>query len=382
MIYLNNAATTYPKPKEVYEKVDYFFRNNGVNPGRSQDKKTMDINRVIFDTREKLAKFFGIEDSSNFIFTSGATMSLNLTLKGYLKQNDHLISTKLEHNSVIRPLNKLQNEGRITVTFVDFNNDGIIEVDKIKEAINENTSLIVLSHASNVLGTINNIEEISKFARDNNIKLLVDAAQTAGILETDLSKSKIDMLAVPGHKSLYGPPGIGGLYITEDIDLDTILEGGTGSNSLDELQPEIKPDKYESGTLNTLGIVGLGAGIDFIKKIGIKKIYQHEKELLSVFLNGLKDINNIKIYGTTDLDKKVGVVSINLDNLSAAKFAHILQNRYNISVRAGMHCAPYVHKSLKTDQKGMVRFSFSYFNTLDEINETLSVIEKIAKKEG
>jgi cysteine desulfurase family protein len=382
MIYLNNAATTYPKPKEVYEKVDYFFRNNGVNPGRSQDKKTMDINRVIFDTREKLAKFFGIEDSSNFIFTSGATMSLNLTLKGYLKQNDHVISTKLEHNSVIRPLNKLQNEGRITVTFVDFNNDGIIEVDKIKEAINENTSLIVLSHASNVLGTINNIEEISKFARDNNIKLLVDAAQTAGILETDLSKSKIDMLAVPGHKSLYGPPGIGGLYITEDIDLDTILEGGTGSNSLDELQPEIKPDKYESGTLNTLGIVGLGAGIDFIKKIGIKKIYQHEKELLSVFLNGLKDINNIKIYGTTDLDKKVGVVSINLDNLSAAKFAHILQNRYNISVRAGMHCAPYVHKSLKTDQKGMVRFSFSYFNTLDEINETLSVIEKIAKKEG
>ncbi|MDZ7672585.1 MAG: aminotransferase class V-fold PLP-dependent enzyme [Halanaerobiales bacterium] len=382
MIYLNNAATTYPKPKEVYEKVDYFFRNNGVNPGRSQDEKTMDINRVIFDTREKLAKFFGIEDSSNFIFTSGATMSLNLALKGYLKQNDHVISTKLEHNSVIRPLNKLQKEGRITVTFVDFNKDGIIDVDKIKEAINENTSLIVLSHASNVLGTINNIEEIAEFAGDNDIKLLVDAAQTAGILEIDLSKLKIDMLAVPGHKSLYGPPGIGGLYIKEDIDLDTIIEGGTGSNSLDELQPEIRPDKYESGTLNTLGIVGLGAGLDFIKKIGIDKIYQHERQLLSVFLKGLKEIDNIKIYGTTDLDKKVGVVSINLDNLSAAKFAHILQNRYNISVRAGMHCAPYVHKSLKTDQKGMVRFSFSYFNTLDEINETLSVIEKIAKKEG
>ncbi len=382
MIYLNNAATTYPKPKEVYQSVEYFFRNNGVNPGRSQDKKTMNINRVIFDIREKLAKFFGIENSSNFIFTSGATMSLNLALKGYLKQNDHVISTKLEHNSVIRPLNKLQKEGRITVTFVDFNKDGIIEIDKIKEVINENTSLIVLSHASNVLGTINNIEEIAEFAGDNNIKLLVDAAQTAGILEIDLSKLKVDMLAVPGHKSLYGPPGVGGLYIKEDIVLDTIIEGGTGSNSLDELQPEIRPDKYESGTLNTLGIVGLGAGVEFIQKTGINKIYQHERQLLSVFLKGLKDINNIKIYGTTDLDKKVGVVSINLDNLSAAKFAHSLQNRYNISVRAGMHCAPYVHKSLNTNQKGMVRFSFSYFNTLDEINETLSVIEKIAKKEG
>ncbi|MGM0445300.1 MAG: aminotransferase class V-fold PLP-dependent enzyme [Bacillota bacterium] len=382
MIYLNNAATTYPKPKEVYEKVDCFFRNNGVNPGRSQDKKTMNINRVIFDTRKKLADFFGIQNSTNFIFTSGATMSLNLALKGYLKQNDHVISTKLEHNSVIRPLNKLQNEGRITVTFVDFNNDGIIDLDKIKEAKNKNTSLIVLSHASNVLGTINNIEEIAEFAGDNNIKLLVDAAQTAGILEIDLSKLKIDLLAVPGHKSLYGPPGIGGLYIAKDIVLDTMIEGGTGSNSLDTLQPEIRPDKYESGTLNTLGIVGLGAGIDFIKKIGINKIYQHEKELLSAFLNGLKEIDNIITYGTTDLDKKVGVVSINLKNLNASKFAHILQNRYNISVRAGMHCAPYVHKSLDTVQKGMVRFSFSYFNTLDEINETLSVIEKIAKKEG
>ena len=382
MIYLNNAATTFPKPKEVYQKVDSFFRNKGMNPGRSQDKKTMDINRVIFDTREKLANFFGIEDSSNFVFTSGATMSLNLALKGYLKQNDHVISTKIEHNSVIRPLNKLQKEGRITVTFVDFNKDGVINLEDIKKAKNNNTSLIVLSHASNVLGTINNIEEIAEFTSDNNIKLLVDAAQTAGILDINLKKLNIDMLSIPGHKSLYGPPGIGGLYISKDIDLDTIIEGGTGSNSLDTLQPELRPDKYESGTLNTLGIVGLGAGIDFIENIGIDNIYQHEKDLLSLFLNGLEEIKGIKVYGTKDLNKKVGVVSINLKSLSASKFAHILQNRYNISVRAGLHCAPYVHKSLKTDQKGMVRFSFSYFNTSEEVNETLTVIDKIAKNEG
>jgi cysteine desulfurase family protein len=382
MIYLNNAATTFPKPKEVYQSVDNFFRNKGVNPGRSQDKKTMDINRVIFNTREKLANFLGIEDSTNFVFTSGATMSLNLALKGYLKQNDHVISTKLEHNSVIRPLNKLQKEGRITVTFVDFNKDGIVNIEDIEKAKTKNTSLIVLSHASNVLGTINNIEKIAKYANDNNIKLLVDAAQTAGILDIDLNKLKIDMLSIPGHKSLYGPPGIGGLYISKDIDLDTIIEGGTGSNSLDTLQPEIRPDKYESGTLNTLGIVGLGAGIDFINKIGVKNIYQHEKEVQKVFLSGLEDIKGIQIYGTKDIDKKVGVVSINLNNISASKFAHILQNRYNISVRAGLHCAPYVHKSLNTDQKGMVRFSFSYFNKLDEIYETLTVIEKIAKNEG
>ena len=382
MIYFNNAATTYPKPESVYQEVDKFFRQEGVNPGRSQGVKTMNTNRRIFNTREKIAQFFGIKDSSRFIFTSGATESLNLAIKGSLSKNDHVISTKLEHNSVIRPLNKLRNEGRITVTYLDFNKNGIVSLEDIKNAVQKNTALIAISHASNVLGSVNNIFEIGQFAKNNDILLLVDAAQTAGILNIDIDKLNIDLLSVPGHKSLYGPPGIGGLYIREGLEIETLMEGGTGSNSLNTLQPQIMPDKYESGTLNILGIIGLGAGIQFVNNTGIEKIHTHEMKLLKHFLKGLRSIKDILIYGPTDLDKKVGVVSINLMNLSAAKFSHLLQNKYGISVRAGLHCAPLLHKKMGTDDKGMVRFSFSYFNTLQEIDNALNAIEMIAEKEG
>ncbi len=383
MIYFNNAATTYPKPEEVYKEVDSFFRSEGVNPGRSQGVKTMNINRRIFNTREKIAQFFSIKDSSRFIFTSGATESLNLAIKGFLKKGDHVVSTKLEHNSVIRPLNKLQKEGRITVSYINFDkNNGFVELTDLKKAVKENTSLIILSHASNVMGTINNISKITSFAKENDIKILIDAAQTAGILDINIDELGIDMFSVPGHKSLFGPPGIGGLYLKPEIDLDTLMEGGTGSNSLNTYQPKIMPDKYESGTLNTLGIIGLGAGIDFINKTGRTNIYKHELKLVDKFIDGLKNIKGVLIYGSTNLDKKVGVVSINLMDLSANRFAHLLQNDYNISVRGGLHCAPLLHKYMNTDQKGMVRFSFSYFNTLKEVNEALNVIEIIAKKEG
>ena len=382
MIYFNNAATTYPKPERVYQEVDTFFRSEGVNPGRSQGVKTMNINRRIFNTREKFAQFFGIKDSSCFIFTSGATESLNLAIKGFLKENDHVISTKLEHNSVIRPLNKLAQEGRITVNFIDFNEEGTVNLTDIKRNFQANTSLLVISHSSNVLGSINDIAKIADFSAQNDIKVIVDAAQTAGVIDINLSELNIDMLSVPGHKSLYGPPGIGGLYIEPSLNLDTLMEGGTGSNSLNTNQPDILPDKYESGTLNTLGIIGLGAGLDFIKETGREVIYKHEMKLVDAFIQGLRDIKGVLIYGPQSLDKKVGVVSINLMNLSANKFAHLLQNEYNISVRGGLHCAPLLHKAMKTEKKGMVRFSFSYFNTLDEINQALSVIETIAKKEG
>jgi len=382
MIYFNNAATTYPKPERVYQEVDTFFRSEGVNPGRSQGVKTMNINRRIFNTREKFAQFFGIKDSSCFIFTSGATESLNLAIKGFLKENDHVISTKLEHNSVIRPLNKLAQEGRITVNFIDFNEEGTVNLTDIKRNVQANTSLLVISHSSNVLGSINDIAKIADFSAQNDIKVIVDAAQTAGVIDINLSELNIDMLSVPGHKSLYGPPGIGGLYIEPSLNLDTLMEGGTGSNSLNTNQPDILPDKYESGTLNTLGIIGLGAGLDFIKETGREVIYKHEMKLVDAFIQGLRDIKGVLIYGPQSLDKKVGVVSINLMNLSANKFAHLLQNEYNISVRGGLHCAPLLHKAMKTEKKGMVRFSFSYFNTLDEINQALSVIETIAKKEG
>ncbi|MBS3811792.1 MAG: aminotransferase class V-fold PLP-dependent enzyme [Halanaerobiales bacterium] len=382
MVYFNNAATTWPKPENVYKEVNAFFRQEGVNPGRSQDLKTMNINRKIFDTREKLANFFGQKDSSRFVFTSGATESLNLAIKGLLNRGDHVISTRLEHNSVIRPLNDLIKEGRITVDYLSFNKKGIIERAMIEDVIKDSTALIVISHASNVLGTVNNIREIADFAQQNNIKILLDAAQTAGVLEINLNQIKVDMLSIPGHKSLYGPPGIGSLFIRKNINLDTLMEGGTGSNSLNTSQPEVMPDKYESGTMNTLGIIGLGAGLDFIRKTEINKIYKHEINLLKNFIEGLSEIKNIVIYGSRDLKQKVGVLSINLSNLSAAKFAYLLQNEYNISVRSGLHCAPFLHKEMGTVDKGMVRFSFSFFNTLDEVNYALNVIDDIAKKEG
>ncbi len=378
MIYFNNAATTWPKPDSVYKAANDFFRNSGMNPGRSGSMEKVDAVQLIYEIREKVADFFSIKNSAHLVFNSGATESLNTVIKGVLKKGDHVITSKVEHNSVIRPLERLINEREIEVDYIDFDQKSAeVNYKELKNKIKDNTKLIVISHASNVLGTVNNLEKIGKIAAAENILFLVDAAQSAGVIPIDVDKMKIDFLAVPGHKSLFGPPGIGALYVRNMETLLPLKEGGTGTNSLKTLQPEIMPDYLEAGTLNTVGIIGLGAGIDFILNQGLKNIHQKEMKLLKEIIDGLTSLPKIKVYGKKDVENRTAVTAFNLDGYSSNQLAFKMQNEYNIQLRGGLHCAPLLHKFLGTANQGMLRISPGYFNTEAEVNEFLNILESL-----
>jgi cysteine desulfurase family protein len=381
MIYFNNAATSWPKPEIVYKAADDFFRASSINPGRTGSAADYDAAQIIFDTREKIADFFSIKNSAQLVFNSGATESLNTVIKGVLKKGDHVITSKLEHNSVLRPLERLRNEREIAVDYIEFNPETAeIEYQSLKNAVKNNTKMIIVSHASNVLGTVNNLEKIGKIAAAEDILFLVDAAQTAGIIPIDVDKMNIDFLAVPGHKSLFGPPGIGALYVRNYELLKPLKEGGTGNNSLSVLQPQIMPDYLEAGTLNTIGIVGLGAGVKFIQTEGLKSIHQQEMKLLKKIIDGLTVLPEIKIYGKKDLVNRTSVTAFNLGALSSNQLSFKLQEEYNIHLRGGLHCAPLLHKFLGTDKQGMLRLSPGYFNTEAEVDRFLNIMESIIHK--
>jgi len=378
MIYLNNAATTWPKPESVYKEMDYFFRNMGVNPGRSQSSKNMSAAHKIFEIREKIAAFLGIEDSSHLVFNSGATESLNTVIKGVLSKNDHVITTSLEHNAVIRPLEKLKKERNIEVTYLKINEVGEIDYGELKDSIKDNTKLIITTHASNVIGTLLDIKKIAEIAEESEVYYLVDAAQSAGVFPIKAEEWGIDFLAVPGHKSLYGPPGIGALYIRDSEIINTFKEGGTGSNSLSKTQPRVMPDRFEAGTPNTPGIIGLGAGIEFIMEKGMKNIHNKEIELLKLLLEGLKDISSVKIYGKDITEKRTAVLGFNIADMGANQTAFKLENDYGIQLRSGLHCAPLLHESLGTIDQGMVRASISYFNEKEDIESLINAVSAVA----
>ena len=378
MIYFNNAATTWPKPDSVYTAADNFFRNSGMNPGRSGSMEKIDAVQLIYEIREKVADFFSIKNSAHLVFNSGATESLNTVIKGVLKKGDHVIASKVEHNSVIRPLERLIIEREIEVDYIDFDQKSAeVDYKELKSKIKDNTKLIVISHASNVLGTVNNLEKIGEIAAAENILFLVDAAQSAGVIPIDVDQMKIDFLAVPGHKSLFGPPGIGALYVRDMETLLPLKEGGTGTNSLKTLQPKIMPDYLEAGTLNTVGIIGLGAGLDFILNQGLKNIHQKEMKLLKKIIDGLTSFPKIKVYGKQDSENRTAVTAFNLDGYSSNQLAFKMQNEYDIQLRGGLHCAPLLHKFLGTDNQGMLRISPGYFNTEAEVNEFLNILESL-----
>jgi len=378
MIYFNNAATTWPKPDSVYTAADDFFRNSGMNPGRSGSMEKIDAVQLIYEIREKVADFFSIKNSAHLVFNSGATESLNTVIKGVLKKGDHVITSKVEHNSVIRPLERLIIEREIEVDYIDFDQKSAeVDYKELKSKIKDNTKLIVISHASNVLGTVNNLEKIGEIAAAENILFLVDAAQSAGVIPIDVDQMKIDFLAVPGHKSLFGPPGIGALYVRDMETLLPLKEGGTGTNSLKTLQPKIMPDYLEAGTLNTVGIIGLGAGLDFILNQGLKNIHQKEMKLLKKIIDGLTSFPKIKVYGKQDSENRTAVTAFNLDGYSSNQLAFKMQNEYDIQLRGGLHCAPLLHKFLGTDNQGMLRISPGYFNTEAEVNEFLNILESL-----
>ena len=386
MIYLDNASTSYPKPEAVYKAMDTWMREFNGNSSRGSHKLAMKTSDKIYQVRESVSKLFNIKEATSVVFTSNTTDSLNIALKGLLVSGDHVITTSMEHNSMVRPIMALQKVG-VEHDVVKCDNQGRLNPDSLLEYIRPNTKLIALTHGSNVVGTIMDIIKIGALAKKNNIHLLVDAAQTAGVYPIDVQKMNIDLLAVPGHKNLLGPQGTGILYVSENIKLTSIKEGGTGSKSELLTQPEIMPDLLESGTLNTPGIVGLGAGIDFVLTKGVETIKEREQSLVRHFLHGLRNINGIKIYGVNEFynensayEEQLGVVSINIKNEPASNISYALDTVFNIATRAGLHCAPFAHKTLGTLDRGTVRFGLGYFNTKEDIDTTLEAIRRISRE--
>jgi len=375
MIYFDNAATSFPKPEPVYRSVDDTLRKIGANPGRSGHKMSLQAERIVFDTRESVTDLFKIPNSSRVIFTSNATASLNIGIKGFLNKGNHVITTSTEHNSVTRPLETLKDRG-IEVSKIQCAPDGTIDIKEIEKSVKKNTKMIITTHASNVIGTILPLAEIGQIARDNNIIFMVDASQTAGCIPIDVQSMNVDLLACPGHKSLLGPQGTGLLYIREGISLKTLYEGGTGSDS-EKVQPDFLPDRYESGTLNTPGIAGLGAAIKYIQATGIERIREHEKRLTMLFIEELRKITDAVIYGTSDIDKRAPIVSFNITGFDAANIATILSEDFDIMTRVGLHCSPDAHKTLDTFPLGTLRVSFNYFNTEDEIDAGVRAVKEI-----
>ena len=378
MIYLDNAATTFPKPEAVYNAMMDCMKNYCANPGRAGHKLAMKAAIEIYDTRENIAKLFNIDNPMNIVFTNNATDSLNLAIKGVVNKGDHIITTSMEHNSVIRPIKALEKVG-VENTIVQCDEQGFLNIDDLEKAIKPNTKLIVTTHASNVCGTLIDIKSISEIANKHNILYLIDASQTVGVYDIDLKDIKADMLAAPGHKGLLGPQGTGILYIREGLNIDILKEGGTGSRSEDLFQPDLLPDKYESGTHNTPGIVGLNEGVKFIFKEGIDKIKEHEEELCKYMLERLEEVPNIRIYGPKDANKRASVISINIGNMDSGEITFLLDSEYDIATRSGIHCAPLAHKTLGTLEQGAVRFSIGYFNTKEEIDKAINALKEIAK---
>ena len=377
MIYLDNAATTYLKPECVYEAIMDCMKNYCANPGRAGHKLAMKAAREIYDTRENIAKLFNVDNPMNIVFTNNATDSLNLAIKGLVKSGDHIITTSMEHNSVIRPIKALE-KNNVENTVVQCDKDGFLNIQDLKSAIKPNTKLIVTTHASNVCGTLIDIKSIGEMAKENNILYLVDASQTAGVYDIDTKKINVDMIAAPGHKCLLGPQGTGILYIREGLELNILKEGGTGSKSEDLFQPNLLPDKYESGTHNTPGIVGLNQGVKFILEEGIENIRKHEEDLCEYMLNRLEEVPNIVIYGPKDSKKRAAVISINIGNMDSGEITFLLDSEYDIATRSGIHCAPLAHKTLGTLEQGAVRFSLGYFNTKQDIDTAIEALKQIA----
>lgn len=375
MIYLDNAATSWPKPEETIKAIEDSIRNNGANPGRGGHKMSLAAGRIIYETREAAAQLFNVNDPARIVFTGNATESINLALKGSIRHGDHVITSSMEHNAVARPLHVLKSRG-VEVTEIPCTEEGFINPADIKNAVKQNTTTIVMLHASNVTGTIMPVEEIGKIARELNLRFIVDAAQTAGFLDIDVIKMNIDILAFTGHKSLYGPQGTGGLFIREGIDLEPLKQGGTGSQSESLDQPEDLPDKYESGTPNTPGIAGLGAGIRFITARGLDKIRAHERTLVKRFIDGLHQIKKVEIYGPLNPNLQVPVVSINVKEQDSSEIAFVLDRVFDIACRSGLHCSPMAHRTMGTLERGAVRFSFSIYNTLSEVDKILEALDQ------
>ncbi len=385
LIYLDNAATSFPKPDVVHDTARDFYRGNGVNPGRTGCDLALHAEQMIHDTRARLSAFFNRslvqagkqKDPNRLVFTLNATMSLNLIINGMVSSGDHVVTTMVEHNSVIRPVNHKVREGA-EATFVAPDAEGYVDPDEIRKAIKRNTTLVIVNHASNVTGVVQDLEAIGAVCREAGVPFAVDSAQTAGVLPIDMAQCNISFLSFTGHKGLFAPTGTGGICVADDAEIRGTIYGGTGVRSAHPYHLEEYPYRLEAGTLNLCGIAGLAAGLAWIEEQGIENIHAHELKLLGMLQNGLSEIDGVTVWGTKRLDRRVATMSVTVDNYDASDVGTFLDVDYNILTRTGLHCAPLLHEHYGSAPRGTVRFSIGPFNTEQHIQAAVRAVGEIA----
>jgi cysteine desulfurase family protein len=378
IIFLDSGATSYPKPEEVYTFMDHFYRNFGVNPGRSGYDLCMETGELVEETRLMLTRFFNGKDPNRLCFSYNSTDALNIIINGLLEKGDHAITTTIEHNSVLRPLYHLFKYQGVEVDHIPFDSKGFVDPDDFPKKFKKNTKLVIVNHASNVIGTIQPIKDIGRFCRENEIPFAVDISQSAGKIPIDIEEQNIDIVAFTGHKSLLGPTGIGGLYVREGIHIKHTRAGGTGVRSAVRTHLDEYPYRLEYGTMNTLGVAGLHAGVKWIKQKGLENIHEHEMKLTKQLRDGLIDVDGLTLYCQEDLSDHISIFLFNVNGLEALNTGTILDVDYNIACRTGLHCAPLVHEFLGTDKiHGGVRFGIGPFNTEEHINTAVQAVKEI-----
>ena len=377
MIYLDNAATSWPKPESVYRAMDRFAREFAGNPGRAGHRMAVESEKRVQGCREALARLLHAESPDRVILTLNATDALNIALKGLLRKGDHVVTSHTEHNSINRPLARLAAEGFLTYDKAPSEPDGSVATSSIEKLIRKNTRLIAITHCSNVLGVVNPIAEYAKLAKARGVLTLIDASQSIGVVPLDVQALGVDLLAFPGHKNLFGPMGTGALYVRPGVDLDFQREGGSGFKAEEERHPTEMPFRLEGGTPNAHGYAGLLAGVEFVEKEGLPKIQRHERELALRFAEGVRSSPKVTVHSCRTPDRQLGPVSITIRGMEPAEVGRIMDERYGIACRPGLHCAPGTHKLLGTFPKGTVRFSFGFFNTTADVDAAVAAVKEV-----
>ncbi len=382
-IYLDNAATSFPKPSDALKAMADYASRVGASAGRGAYAEAVESGRIIAECRKNIATLINAPDPNHIIMTFNCSDGLNLAIHGLLNPGDHVITTWMDHNSILRPLNDLQDRIGLQVDFIPCGSDGMVDPDDIRKAIKPNTKLVAILHGSNVTGTVQPVAEVARIAREHGLLILVDAAQTAGHLPIDVQKDRFDFLAAPGHKGLLGPLGTGFLYIRPGVEkrLRPIKQGGTGTRSEEAVQPDSLPDKYEPGSHNAVGIASLSAGVDYILNRGVSAFQKHDRSLCEKFMAGLDMIDGLSWFGPRDVEKRVGVFSVRLEGFTPHELSAALETKYGILTRSGLHCAPLAHKTIGTlETGGTTRFSFGPFVNLEDMDFTLDALKILAKK--
>lgn len=379
MIYMDNAATTMQKPETVAKAVADALCSMG-NAGRGAHEASLGASRIIYDTREKLAALFHAESPKQIAFTCNSTESLNTAIKGALESGDHVVTTMLEHNSVLRPLYEMKEKG-VELTIVKSNPQGTINYDDIEKAIQHNTRAVVCTHGSNLTGNLVDMKKVGEITRRHGILLIVDASQTAGVFPIDVQKYNIDILCFTGHKGLLGPQGTGGIYVREGLALRPLKTGGSGVQTYSKTHPAEMPTALEAGTLNGHGIAGLHAAVAYLAEKGIDTIRSREQELMRRFYKGVREIPGVKVYGDFTTTERCPIVTLNIRDYDSSEVSDELLMTYDISTRPGAHCAPLMHEALGTVEQGAVRFSFSHYNTEEEIDAAILAVRELAEED-